>query len=478
MSNKEDELSEPKYLRGFGNEHATEAIKGALPEGQNNPQQCPFNLYAEQISGTAFTAARAQNLRTWLYRVHPSVDESHFEPLLDDCSRMVSSFSRLKCDPNQLRWNPMPIPDIPTDFIAGTTTVAGSGEAEEKRGVAIHVYACNISMQRSFYNADGDVLIVPQLGSLYVHTELGHLKVTPGEILMIPRGIVYMVQLLNPSARGYILEIFKGHFALPELGPLGANGLANARDFMYPVAQFDRGCSDVQAHDVVCKMGGDFFKRTILRSPYDVVAWHGNYAPFKYQLSNFCTMGSISFDHPDPSIFTVLTCASDTPGEATADFVVFPPRYMVAEKTFRPPYFHRNCMSEYMGMIHGVYDAKKGFVAGGGSLHSCMSAHGPDVATFVAASSCPLSATKFEGGLAFMFETSAILKPTSAAAEDNRQWRDTAYKDCWKSFPVTSPRASFTAPSSSSLTAPSSSSLTAPSSSPTEQPTTAATSSL
>eukprot|EP00918_Siedleckia_nematoides_P101799 GHVU01222430.1.p1 GENE.GHVU01222430.1~~GHVU01222430.1.p1 ORF type:complete len:503 (-),score=43.18 GHVU01222430.1:426-1772(-) len=428
-----ESLGEPEYLRGFGNEHATEAILGALPAGQNNPQRCPFNLYAEQISGTAFTVARTSNQRSWLYRLHPSADHHEFAPL--ERGKITGSFTQLKCNPNQLRWNPMPIPEGPTDFITGLVTVAGSGDASEKKGVAIHLYACNLSMQRSFYNADGDMLIVPQLGALLVRSEMGILKVSPGDIVVIPRGIVYSVQLVDTAARGYVLETFKGHFCLPDLGPIGANCLANPRDFLYPVAHFDPPAS-VTEHELVCKMGGELWQRKVGRSPYDVVAWHGNYAPYKYELKNFCTLGSISFDHPDPSIFTVLTCPSDTPGEAAADFVIFPPRYMVAENTFRPPYFHRNCMSEYMGMIYGQYDAKKGFVAGGSSLHACMAPHGPDLATFTHASAQELTPVKFEAGLAFMFETAAILKPTEAAA--HAVWRDVSYKQCWQGFPISS----------------------------------------
>ena len=439
---------------GFGNEHATEAVAGALPQGQNNPQECPFQLYAEQLSGTAFTAARAANLRSWLYRLRPSVDHHTFAPLetrnyvaaseygeatTEAIPRIVCSFAELKCNPNQMRWNPLPIPEsgTPTDFLDGIVTICGSGDAAEKKGCAIHVWAANASMQRSFYNADGDLLMVPQEGAIKVRTELGLLAVAPGEIVVVPRGIVFQVALESQASRGYILETFKGHFQLPDLGPIGANGLANPRDFKYPVAAFDAPgvpSDTAVGHVVAVKMGGVLFSRELTRSPYDVVAWHGNYAPYKYALANFCTINTVSFDHPDPSIFTVLTCPSDTPGEAAADFVIFPPRSVVAERTFRPPYFHRNCMSEFMGMVRGSYDAKKGFVAGGSSLHPCMSAHGPDVATFGAAAVGELVPVKFDAGLAFMFETSVMLKPTQAAM--SARWRDREYKKCWEGFRV------------------------------------------
>mmetsp|Transcript_10165 Transcript_10165/g.24870 ORF Transcript_10165/g.24870 Transcript_10165/m.24870 type:complete len:446 (+) Transcript_10165:184-1521(+) len=426
-----------KYQTGFGNTFESEALPGALPKGRNNPQRCPLGLYAEQLSGTAFTAPREQNQRSWLYRIAPSVDAGAFIPAANPPPNLLADFSSIPGNPNQLRWNPLPLStDSTQDWADGLVTVCGSGSAEARKGVAIHMYSCSVSMTRAMVNSDGDMLIVPQQRTLTLQTEFGFLEIPPGEVCVVPRGIVFRVlldtQKQEGAARGYVLETFNGHFSLPSLGAIGANGLANARDFQYPVAAFEDIEEEVTLLNKFC---GRLWSRELGRSPFDVVAWHGNYAPYKYDLANFNTMGTVSFDHPDPSIFTVLSCASDTPGEAAVDFAIFPPRWMVAENTFRPPYFHRNLMSEFMGMIHGKYDAKQGFSPGGASLHPCMTAHGPDAATVAAASNAVLSPHKFEGGLAFMFETSAMLKATPAALE--APWRDSEYGACWKGIPRT-----------------------------------------
>ena len=356
-----------KYLTGFGNEHATEALPGALPIGCNSPQRCPLGLYAEQLSGTAFTLPRHLNRRTWLYRIRPSVAHAPFVPAArpavssNFCGGAEAAGGPAGVlTPNQLRWLPPPLPGAagggaggapPVDFLAGLFTIAGSGSAESGSGLAIHNYACNAPMvDAALSNADGEMLLVPQEGALWLQTEMGQLRVAPKEICVVPRGVKFRVAVEGPS-RGYVLEVFGAHFQLPELGPLGSNGLANARDFEYPVAAFeDRAC----AFTTHVKFGGAFFTSAQAHSPFDVVAWHGTVAPYKYDLTRFNTVGSISFDHPDPSIFTVLTAPSGrAPGLALADFVIFPPRWMVAEGTFRPPWYHRNCMSEYMGMVWG-----------------------------------------------------------------------------------------------------------------------------
>lgn len=330
----------------------------------------------------------------------------------------------------------MPLPEVSTsvDFVEGLATMAGVGSAMDKNGLCIHMYACNRSMgNKCFTNSDGDFLIVPQLGELRITTEFGRMLVKPREICVVQRGMKFTVDVDESvgGCRGYILELFKGHFQLPDLGPIGANGLANARDFLTPVAAFED--RDV-AFTVVNKFGGSWFTCELGHCPYDVVAWHGNYAPYKYDLERFCTMNSVSFDHPDPSIYTVLTAPSDEPGMAVADFVVFPPRWMVMEHSFRPPYFHRNIMSEFMGMIYGRYDAKAGgFVPGGASLHSCTTPHGPDATTFTRASASDLQPEKFEGGLAFMFETGQMLKLSTYAVEAPHNDRD--YQKCWENMP-------------------------------------------
>lgn len=337
-----------------------------------------------------------------------------------------------------MRWFPPPLleatntgSNVPAvDFIHGLWTIGGAGDASVKSGLAIHMYGCNSSMTDTvFYDSDGDMLIVPQVGSLLVITELGKLYVSPKEIVVIPRGIRFKIEVDEPS-RGYVLEIFNGHFQLPDLGPIGANGLANARDFYYPVAAYE---DKETKHTLITKFGGKLFEATVNHSPFDVVAWHGNYAPFKYDLSRFNTMNSVSYDHPDPSIYTVLTVPTDTPGVALCDFVIFPPRWMVMDRSFRPPYYHRNTMTEYMGMIWGKYDAKVGFQPGGGSLHSCMTPHGPDADTFIHASNADLVPQKFEGGLAFMFETSLMLRLTQQAI--TAPHRDYDYQKCWSALP-------------------------------------------
>ena len=419
------------YLSGFGNHVATEAIAGALPEGQNSPQRAPFGLYAEQLSGTAFTAPREQNRRSWLYRMRPSASHGAFQPY--DGSPLLRStpFDEVPPSPNRLRWDPLPLPAAPTDFVDGLVTYAGNGDAETGAGIGIHMYATNSSMVgRVFYDADGELLIVPELGGLVIKSELGVLEVAPGEISVIPRGVRFRVELSGPSARGYVCESYGAPFRLPELGPIGSNGLANSRDFLTPVAWFE----DVEGPcDVIQKLGGRLWRTELDHSPLDVVGWHGNLAPYKYDLSRFNTIGSISFDHPDPSIFTVLTSPSETPGTASCDFVIFPPRWLVAERTFRPPWFHRNVMSEFMGLVHGVYDAKAGgFSPGGASLHNCMSGHGPDKATYEAASTAELSPHKVDRTMAFMFESRWLIKPTRFAMEAVHRQRD--YDACWAGF--------------------------------------------
>lgn len=416
-----------KYNRGFGNEFATEAVKGALPIGMNSPQKAPLGLYAEQFSGTAFTVPRVHNRRTWTYRIRPSVLHKPFTRIENDL--IVSNFNALETTPNQLRWNPLPIPQTETDFIDGVTTIAGNGDLFSQAGIAIHIFACNKSMtERFFYNADGEMLVVAEKNRVRFLTELGVLEIASGEIAVIPRGLKFRVELPDGEARGYICENYGAQFRLPDLGPIGANGLANARDFETPVAWFEDKEGDFE---LVAKFGGNLWSCDITHSPCDVVGWHGNYAPYKYDLRRFNTIGSISFDHPDPSIFTVLTSPSGETGVANCDFVIFPDRWLVAENTFRPPWYHRNYMSEYMGLCYGQYDAKEeGFVAGGGSLHNCMSAHGPDLDAFEKASNADLKPQKLSGTMAFMFESRYIIRPTKFAMETSELQHE--YFEVWQ----------------------------------------------
>jgi len=422
---KADSLS---YQSGFGNEFASEAVPGALPAGQNSPQRPPLGLYAEQINGTAFTAPRTANRRSWCYRIRPSVKHKPYQPY-DRKLLRSSPFQEAPTSPNQLRWDPLPVPKEPTDFVDGLVTLAGNGNTDAHSGVGIHVYVANRSMERrAFYNADGELLLVPQLGGLILHTEMGRLHVQPGEISLIPRGIKFRVELAAPEVRGYICENYGASFRLPDLGPIGANGLANPRDFLAPAAAYEDIDGD---HRVIAKFCGNLWEAEYDHSPLDVVAWHGNLTAYKYDLSHFNCINTVSFDHPDPSIYTVLTSPSEIPGTANCDFVIFPPRWMVAEHTFRPPWFHRNFMSEFMGLLLGEYDAKvEGFLPGGASLHNCMSGHGPDAATYEKASSAELKPHYLSDTLAFMFETRFVAHPTEFALRSAQLQHE--YYTCWQ----------------------------------------------
>ena len=422
--------TELKYMTGFGNEFETEALPGALPIGQFSPQKVKYDLYAEQFSTTAFTAPRAQNRRSWLYRIRPSVIQGDYIAMDNGLIR-TAPITEVVTPPTMLRWNPIDIPEQPTDFIDGLITMAANGSANGQTGIAIHVYVANKSMDgRYFYNADGEMLFVPQQGELLLKTECGNLTIKAGEIAVIPRGIKFQVQLLTATARGYICENYGHQYELAERGPVGSNGFANDRDFQYPVAAFE----DIEGKfELVAKFNGNMFRCDIGHSPLDVVAWTGNSAPYKYDLARFNVMNTVSFDHPDPSIFTVLTSPSGTEGVANIDFAIFPPRWMVAENTFRPPYFHRNIMSEFMGLIEGVYDAKEhGFVPGGMSLHNCMSPHGPEADVFDKASNAQLEPQRYDNTLAFMFESRYVISPTKYALEGKE--RQTNYTDCWRTI--------------------------------------------
>jgi len=417
------------YLSGFGNEHSSEALPGALPVGRNSPQRCPYGLYAEQFSGTAFTAPRDANRRSWLYRIRPAVACGPFAPLERDLIAAQGAAAPLA--PDQLRWDPLPLPVDPTDFVDGLLPVAGNGAPDRHSGCGIYLYAANRSMiDRFFYSADGELLIVPELGALTLETELGRIELEPQEIAVIPRGLRFRVTTSAHAVRGYVCENFGAPFKLPDLGPIGSNGLANPRDFLSPRAHYE---DKEGPHELVAKFLGRLWTAPMDHSPLDVVAWHGNNAPYKYDLRRFNTIGSISYDHPDPSIFLVLHSPSDTPGTSNIDFVVFPPRWLVMEQTFRPPWFHRNVANEYMGLIAGAYDAKaSGFVPGGASLHNCMSGHGPDAATFERASAADTSVpTHIKDTMAFMFESRTVIQPTRYALE-GRPPLQKDYASCWR----------------------------------------------
>ncbi|XP_055386481.1 homogentisate 1,2-dioxygenase [Condylostylus longicornis] len=429
-------MSDYKYQSGFGSHFSSEDNRcpGALPKGQNSPQVCPYGLYAEQLSGSAFTAPRTENTRTWLYRIRPSVVHEPFKRY-DVSKNLTHNWDEQYPNPNQMRWKPFDMPKETEkyDFTQGLHTICGAGNPRDRHGLAIHVYTCNVSMiDSAFYNSDGDFLIVPQCGVLDITTEFGKMKVKPNEICVIQQGMRFNVKIEGPS-RGYILEVYNNHFKLPDLGPIGANGLANPRDFETPTAWFED--KNVEDYKIISKFQGMLFVGKQDHSPFDVVAWHGNYVPFKYDLQKFMVINTVSFDHCDPSIFTVLTCPSHRPGTAIADFVIFPPRWSVQEHTFRPPYYHRNCMSEFMGLILGKYEAKEdGFMPGGASLHSIMTPHGPDVNCFEGASNAILKPERVaDGTQAFMFESSLSMAVTKWG-EETCQKLDASYYKCWQNL--------------------------------------------
>jgi homogentisate 1,2-dioxygenase len=416
-------------MPGFGNDFETEALPGALPHGQNSPQRCSYGLYAEQLSGSPFTAPRNVNERSWLYRILPSVRHSgQFSPVDIPLWKSAPCVGEHDLPIAQLRWSAPSFPSGQLNFLSGMRTMTTAGDVNTQAGMAASLFFVNTTMtDEYFYNSDGELLVVPQEGALRFFTELGKIEVAPGEICVIPRGVTFKVELLQGPARGYVAENYGGKFTLPNRGPIGANCLANQRDFKTPVAAFE---DKVTPCRLTVKWCGRFYEAEIGHSPLDVVAWHGNYAPYKYDMRTFSPVGALLFDHPDPSIFTVLTSPSGEEGTANVDFIIFPERWQVAERTFRPPWFHKNIMSEFMGLIYGQYDAKPdGFVPGGSSLHNCMLPHGPDAQAFEKASTAELSPQKLANTLAFMFETRYPQHVTAWAVQDAALQKD--YQGCW-----------------------------------------------
>jgi len=419
-----------QYMPGFGNDFETEALPGALPQGQNSPQNCAYGLYAEQLSGSPFTAPRGTNERSWLYRMRPSVKHvGRFQEIEVPHWKTAPHIVKHGLPLGQLRWSPPEFPDGKFNFITGLRTMTTAGDVYTQTGMGAHLYFINESMVDDyFYNADGELLIVPQAGSIEIFTELGLLALSPCEIAVIPRGMKFKVQLPAGPSRGYVCENYGAKFTLPERGPIGANCLANPRDFKTPVAAYEEKESTCR---VTVKWCGNFHVTEIDHSPLDVVAWHGNYTPYKYDLRTFSPVGAILFDHPDPSIFTVLTAPSGEAGTANVDFVIFPERWLVAEHSFRPPWYHMNVMSEFMGLIHGRYDAKaEGFLPGGMSLHNCMLPHGPDVDAYSKGTSADLKPVKLTDTMAFMFETRYAQQLTNFAASLPSLQDD--YPACWQ----------------------------------------------
>jgi homogentisate 1,2-dioxygenase len=421
-------VAELHYQTGFGNEFATEALGGVLPKGQSAPQKVALGLYAELWNGTAFTAPRATNRRTWVYRINPSAKH---KPFVELPSKLLRSgpFDEVPTPPTQLRWDPLPFPDAPTDFVDGIVTLGGNGDPSLQQGTALHLYAASASMKdRFFYDADGELLIVPHVGALRLCTELGLLDVSPGYIAVVPRGIRFRVELLDAAVRGLIVENYGPAFRLPELGPIGSNGLANPRDFQTPVAAFEDRSGAFRQD---AKFLGRLWTAEIDHSPLDVVAWHGSYAPYRYNLEDFVALSTVTHDPPDPSIYTVLTAPTAIPGTANSDVAVFPPRWIVAEHTFRPPSFHRNISSEFLTLIKGAYHGKSGgFVPGGASLHNCMTGHGPDAASYEKGVNDEGKPEYLTGTLALLVETQLVVRPTRFALES--QIRQQNYLESWQ----------------------------------------------
>lgn len=433
LSTREDAASIAEanagYMSGFGNGFETEALPGALPIGRNSPQKCPYGLYAEQLSGSPFTAPRVSNERSWLYRIRPTVKHwGKFEKINAGLWR-TAPCAEYEMPIAPLRWNPIDLPGGKVTFLDGVTTITTCGDAATTAGMAVHVYTITASMMdQYFYNADGEMMFVPELGRIRIATEFGMIEAEPCEIIVIPRGVKIRVELMDEAARGYLCENYGGAFTLPERGPIGANCMANQRDFLTPVAAYedkDGPCT------MTVKWGGTLWQAELKHSPLDVVAWHGNYAPYKYDLRHYSPVGPVLYDHADPSIFTVMTSPSETPGTANIDFVVFCDRWMVAENTFRPPWYHMNVMSEFMGLIQGVYDAKpEGFVKGGMSLHNSMLPHGPDTNAFEHASNMDLVPQRQTNTMAFMFESRFPQRVTRFAVETPALQH--GYLDCWQ----------------------------------------------
>ncbi|KAH9884385.1 homogentisate 1,2-dioxygenase [Xylariomycetidae sp. FL2044] len=414
-----------RYQIGFGNRFATEAIPGVLPQACNTPQRCKYDLISEQLNGTPFISPRATLLHAWFYRIHPSVKHRPLKRLPKN-EDLEAVFSPLNPDveftPQDLGWDKFPHPkgadavDM-IDFIDGLKTIGGHGDPTLKEGLAVHMYMANTSMpNRAFCNNDGDMLIIPQEGRLDIQTEFGRLMVRPGELVVVQAGMRFTVGLPDGPSRGYIQEIFGSHYELPELGPVGSNGMAQPRDFEIPVASFD---VDLSPWTVVVKLAGALFAYEQDHTPYDVVGWHGNYAPYKYAMEKFISSATVDRDQSDPSIYCVLTARSKIPGVSLSDFLVFTPKWCSTRNTFRPPYYHRNVATEIMGMPYGTWHGSATMLEPGGLTYEpSYMPHGESYERWKEATGADLQPARVgEGAMAFMMHISGHVSLTQYALQ-------------------------------------------------------------
>jgi len=402
---------------GFGNVHQSEDLPDALPRDQNSPRRVAYGLYAEQVNGSGFVAPRHENRRSWLYRVRPSADQSPAVALPQGF--LAGDFLAEPPEPNLAGWAPLPLPTVATDFVDGLATLGGAGSARLRRGYAVHVYAANRGMEdRCFGNADGDLLILPEQGALTLLTELGPLEVAPGQVALVPRGIRFSVLVSVGGARGYVAESFGRPFGLPDRGPVGANGLADARHFRAPSAWHEDRVS--LGYRVTAKLAGRLFESTQDHSPFDVAAWQGNHVPTVYDLDAFSPVGNARFDHGDPSIHTVLSAPMDEQGAHTLDLVAFVARWDVTEHTFRPPYFHRNVTTELNGIVRDAVVPGSPFVPGCFFLTPSLVPHGvvaASVERHLAEAAAESPRRSSESSLWFQFETALPFVPTPWARD-------------------------------------------------------------
>lgn len=409
------------YQPGFGNEFATEAVAGALPVGQNSPQRPPLGLVSELVSGTAFVAPRALNRRSYLFRIRPSTNAHPLLPV--SFPNFQTPPLAVDPQPGAMRWSTLNDKIAGKDFLDGLLTHCGNGSPRTQNGMAVHIYNASEPMTgRAFVNSDGEMLIIPQTGKLVITTELGIMDIQPGELALIPKGMKMKVDPVSGPAYGFMCENYGLPFVLPDLGLIGSHGLANAIDFETPVAAFE---DNEEPTELIQKFCGSFWETKLEYSVFDVVAWRGNWAPCKYDMMKFNTMGSISYDHPDPSIFCALTSSSDAVAGGNVDFMILPPRWIVAEHSFRPPGFHRNSVSEFLALVKGAHESRSSnFPPGSISLHNCWTPHGPDTETLEQARTAELQPQRVDDALVFMLETRFPLEMSSAAFESDKRQRD------------------------------------------------------